>query len=129
MLTMPERKLLEQVSDVARFRHLSLRTEQAYPTWIKRYILFHHKQHPKNPCDPKRRKVAALESNHSLSLLINRTILDLSPLRFLFHDEDCHEIRNHLNSSVLPPRALDRGIRTGERSRFTGPENHRQQRQ
>ena len=45
---MPERKLLELVSDVARFRHLSLRTEQAYLTWIKRYILFHHKQHPKD---------------------------------------------------------------------------------
>jgi len=44
---MPERKLLEQVSDVARFRHLSLRTEQAYITWIKRYILFHRKRHPR----------------------------------------------------------------------------------
>src|SRR5438132_947675 len=42
---MPERKLLEQVSDVARFRHLSLRTEQAYITLIKRYILFHRKRH------------------------------------------------------------------------------------
>src|SRR5882724_3535519 len=45
---MPEPKLLEQVSDVARFRHLSLRTEQAYLNWIKRYILFHRKQHPKD---------------------------------------------------------------------------------
>jgi integron integrase len=40
-------KLLDQVSDVARFRHLSLRTEQAYRNWIKRYILFHDKQHPR----------------------------------------------------------------------------------
>ena len=44
---MPARKLLDQVSDVARLRHLSLRTEQAYRTWIKRYILFHHKRHPR----------------------------------------------------------------------------------
>jgi hypothetical protein len=44
---MPERKLLDQVSDVARLRHLSLRTEQAYRTWIKRYILFHQKRHPR----------------------------------------------------------------------------------
>src|SRR5438876_313943 len=44
---MAERKLLDQVSDVARLRHLSLRTEQAYRTWIKRYILFHHKRHPR----------------------------------------------------------------------------------
>lgn len=44
---MAEPKLLEQVSDVARFRHLSLRTEQAYLTWIRRYILFHQKRHPR----------------------------------------------------------------------------------
>jgi integron integrase len=43
----PERKLLDQVSDLARFRHLSLRTEQAYRNWIKRYIFFHHKTHPR----------------------------------------------------------------------------------
>src|SRR5215467_10812184 len=43
----PNRKLLDQVSDVARFRHLSLRTEQAYRNWIKRYILFHDKRHPR----------------------------------------------------------------------------------
>jgi integron integrase len=45
---MTPRKLLDQVSDVARFRHLSLRTEQAYRNWIKRFILFHGKQHPRD---------------------------------------------------------------------------------
>ena len=43
---MPKRKLLEQVSDVARLKHLSLRTEQTYLTWIRRYIIFHDKRHP-----------------------------------------------------------------------------------
>ncbi len=28
---MPERKLLDQISDVARLRHLSLRTEETWP--------------------------------------------------------------------------------------------------
>ena len=46
-LPMPERKLLDQVRDVARFRHLSLRTEETYRSWIKRYILFHQKRHPR----------------------------------------------------------------------------------
>jgi integron integrase len=41
-----KRKLLDQVSDVARFRHLSLRTEEAYRNWIKRYIFYHGKRHP-----------------------------------------------------------------------------------
>lgn len=45
---MAERKLLDQVSDVARFRHLSLRTEEAYRNWIKRYVLFHGKRHPRD---------------------------------------------------------------------------------
>ncbi len=44
---MAKRKLLDQVSDVARFRHLSLRTEEAYRNWIKRYIFYHGKRHPK----------------------------------------------------------------------------------
>ena len=44
---MAERKLLDQVSDIARFRHLSLRTEETYRSWIKRYILFNRKRHPR----------------------------------------------------------------------------------
>lgn len=45
---MANRKLLDQVSDMARFRHLSLRTEETYRNWIKRYICFHGKRHPKD---------------------------------------------------------------------------------
>jgi len=40
------RKLLERVSDAIRLKHYSIRTEQAYVDWIKRYILFHKKRHP-----------------------------------------------------------------------------------
>lgn len=47
MQQMPERRLLDQVSDVARLRHLSLRTEETYRNWIKRFILFHGKRHPR----------------------------------------------------------------------------------
>ncbi|HVN47441.1 MAG TPA: phage integrase N-terminal SAM-like domain-containing protein [Bacteroidota bacterium] len=39
-------KLLNQVREIIRLRHLSIRTEEAYVQWIKRYILFHHKRHP-----------------------------------------------------------------------------------
>ncbi|MEI6085281.1 MAG: phage integrase N-terminal SAM-like domain-containing protein [Verrucomicrobiota bacterium] len=27
-------------------RHYSIRTEQAYGDWAKKFILFHHKRHP-----------------------------------------------------------------------------------
>ncbi len=46
METRPK-KLLDQVRDAIRLKHYSYRTEQAYVTWIRRYILFHNKQHPK----------------------------------------------------------------------------------
>ncbi len=45
-VNMARKKLLEQVSEVARFRHLSLRTEETYRNGINRFILFHQKQHP-----------------------------------------------------------------------------------
>jgi integrase len=41
------RRLLDQVRDVIRIRHYSIRTEQAYLQWIRRYILFHGKRHPR----------------------------------------------------------------------------------
>jgi len=43
----PKKKLLDQVLDVIRLKHYSIRTEKAYVNWIRRYILFHNKRHPK----------------------------------------------------------------------------------
>jgi integron integrase len=40
-------KLLEQVRESIRTKHYSYRTEQTYVDWIKRFILFHGKRHPK----------------------------------------------------------------------------------
>jgi Phage integrase, N-terminal SAM-like domain len=34
-------KLLDQVRTTARLKHFSIKTEQAYWHWIKRFILFH----------------------------------------------------------------------------------------
>lgn len=39
-------KLLGQMRDDIRRRHYSIRTEQAYLDWARRYILFHGKRHP-----------------------------------------------------------------------------------
>lgn len=41
-------KLLDQVRDMIRKRHYSIRTEQAYVQWIRRFIIFHGKKHPKD---------------------------------------------------------------------------------
>lgn len=42
-----ESRVLDQVCEVIRLRHYSIRTEQAYLQWISRFILFHHKRHPR----------------------------------------------------------------------------------
>ena len=41
-------KLLDQVRSIIRKKHYSIRTEEAYLNWVKRYILFHNKRHPKD---------------------------------------------------------------------------------
>ena len=40
-------KLLDSVREAIRIRHYSVRTENTYVGWIRRFILFHNKRHPK----------------------------------------------------------------------------------
>ena len=42
-----KRKLLDQVRDTIRRKHFSIRTEQSYTEWIRRFILFHNKRRPR----------------------------------------------------------------------------------
>lgn len=44
---MPKSLLLDQVREVLRLRHYSIRTEEAYVQAIRRFILFHRKRHPR----------------------------------------------------------------------------------
>jgi integron integrase len=83
------KKLMDQVSDALRTKHYSYRTEQTYKDWIKRYILFHNKKHPKDMGENEirafiahlasERKVAASTSNQALSaiLFLYRTVLQI----------------------------------------------------
>ncbi len=41
-------RLLDQLRDALRLGHYSPRTIDAYTGWIRRYILFHHKRHPRD---------------------------------------------------------------------------------
>ncbi|MCP4107637.1 MAG: hypothetical protein GY749_19185 [Desulfobacteraceae bacterium] len=40
-------EFLNNVRDIMRKKHYSIRTENAYTDWIKRYIICHGKRHPK----------------------------------------------------------------------------------
>ena len=73
-------KLLDQVRALCRLKHYSIRTEQTYADWIKRYIFFHHKRHPKDMGAAEvrqfledlavRRQVAASNQNQALNALV-----------------------------------------------------------
>ncbi len=64
----PGLKLLDQVRYAVRARHFSLRTEDAYVFWVRRYILFHGKQHPESlQPDAVRAFVNALSVEQRLS--------------------------------------------------------------
>ena len=73
-------KLLDEVRDLIRVRHYSIRTEEAYVRWIKEYIFFHDKRHPREMGEREVsdflshlaviRKVAASTQTQALSALL-----------------------------------------------------------
>src|SRR5689334_19710099 len=40
-------RLLDQMRKRRRVKHYSIHTEEAYLNWVRRYIRFHHKEHPR----------------------------------------------------------------------------------
>jgi len=81
----PQPKLLDRVRASCRLRHLSLRTEEAYVNWIKRYIFFHDKRHPQYMREVEIRQFIsdlAVKQNVSAS---TQTVA-LSALLFLYRE-------------------------------------------
>ena len=82
-------RLLDQLRERIRYRHYSLRTEQAYVFWVRRYIRFHELKHPRTlgVRDVERflidlatvRKVAASTHKQALCavLFLYREVLDI----------------------------------------------------
>jgi integron integrase len=65
---MPEQKLLERVRTELRTNHYSLRTEKTYLSWMRRFILFHNKRHPKDMgAEEIRAFINNLANNHHVS--------------------------------------------------------------
>ncbi len=90
----PKAKLLDQVREVIRLKHYSLRTEDTYVQWIKRFILFHGKRHPREMGAQQieaflsdlavRGKVSASTQNQALNALVflYRQVLHLEAGQF-----------------------------------------------
>jgi integron integrase len=87
----PKVKLLDQVREVMRFRHYAIRTEETYIQWIRQFIFFHNKRHPKEMGAPEiraflthlavRRQVAASTQNQALNALVflYKAVLRIEP--------------------------------------------------
>ncbi len=79
-MTSAKPKLLDQLRTAIRVRHYSIRTEEVYVQWVKRYIFFHGKRHPKDLSEKHvtrflshlavERKVAASTQNQALCALV-----------------------------------------------------------
>jgi integron integrase len=81
--------LLEVARERMRTRHLSLRTEQAYLQWVRRYIGFHNRRHPRELGAAEveqflthlavHRKVSAATQNQALQavLFLYRSVLEI----------------------------------------------------
>lgn len=76
----PPKNLLDRVRQSIRLKNYSIRTEQAYVSWVRRFILFHDKRHPRQmgSAEVERflshlavdRNVAASTQNQALSALL-----------------------------------------------------------
>lgn len=103
------RKLLDQVRDAIRLKRYSYRTEQTYVGWIRRYIIFHSKRHPKDMGNVEveaflthlavEGHVSASTQNQALSalLFLYRTVLNQA----LGQLEAIRAKRSHYLPSVL----------------------------
>ena len=78
-------KLLDQVRGLLRLKHYSIRTEQAYLHWIKRFILFHNKRHPSDMAEPE---VTAFLSHLAVDNKVSASTQTqaLSALLFLYRE-------------------------------------------
>ena len=82
-------RLLQQVRERIRYKHYSIRTESTYIDWIKRFIFFHERRHPRDmgAAEIERflthlaveGKVAAATQNQAKSalLFLYREVLDI----------------------------------------------------
>ena len=64
------KRLLDQYSEALRNRHYSLRTEQTYIGWVRQYILYHKKRHP--------REMGVAEINDFITSLANQKTVSAS---------------------------------------------------
>lgn len=129
---MQQPKLLDQVRQCIRLKHLSKRTEEAYVYWIRQFVFFHHKQHPIKMAEPEIRhflshlaidkNVSSSTQNQALNaiLFLYREVLKLTLGKIgdierakrekfvpvVFSKEEAHSVISKLNGEYKLIAAL-----------------------
>ena len=82
---MPQARLLDQVRTAIRLRHYSIRTEEAYVQWIRRFILYHKKRHPREMgVDEIRQYLSHLATDENVAAATQNVAL--AALLFLYRE-------------------------------------------
>ena len=86
----PSVKLLDRVRQSIRLKGYSIQTEKTYVSWIRQFVLFHAKRHPRDMGKPEieaflsylvmKRNVASFTQNQAFNalLFLYRKVLDIS---------------------------------------------------
>ena len=97
------KKLLDQYGEFLRNRHYSLRTEKTYIGWVRQYILFHNKRHP--------REMGVAEINDFITYLVNQKSVSastqnqaISAILFLYRNVLQIELDEKALVSIRPTR-------------------------
>ena len=69
---------LESIRHILRTKHYSIQTEKAYLLWIKRFILFNQKRHPKDMGEQE-------VSNYLTYLAVNRQVTSSTQISIMFN--------------------------------------------
>ena len=98
-------KLLDQVRNKLRVKHYSIRTEHTYISWIKRYIYFHGKRHPR---DMGAREIEAFLTHLAVAGKVAAATQNLAKSSILFLYREVLEIQLPWLDNVTQAKAPKR---------------------
>jgi integron integrase len=101
----PPPRFLDRLRDSLRVRHYSLRTEDAYLDWVRRFILFHGKRHPQDMGAPE---VQAFLSHLAVDRRVSPSTQNQAKAALLFLYRNLLEVELPWLSEVVQARRQPR---------------------
>lgn len=91
-------KLLDQVREVLRYHHYSIRTEESYVSWVLKYIKYHSKKHPNTM---GKKEIEDFLSHLAINLNVSKATQDqaFNALLFLYEKVLFIPIKNNIQAT------------------------------